>query len=226
MAFTVFNKIPNGTQSTRRIGSMMKCLNENNRFEESMNIFENSFVRVRSGIAADAVMLNMYLSACISSMSFNNGARIIKQYSLGMPGMDPKYSTVELLSQLIRFYTARGEIRDVDNAVAVFNSIPKDKHDTITVGSIMKCLNEHRKYLDAMRIFETASTSTSTDTDIVNGVTLNLYLSACIGSKSFNKGENIIDKYLLGMPDSENKFKTIELLNQVINFYSSIKDFD
>ena len=215
MALTIFNNIPNDAKSAATIASMMKCLNENNKFAESIKVFE----KLGTGLA-DGVVLNMYLNACISCNAYENGARIIEQFSLGKPEqINPKYNTIQLLSQLIRFYASRGKIGDVDNAMRIFNSIDKNKHDIITVGSIMKCLNENNRFLDSVNIFETISNA-------VNAVTLNLYLSACIGSKSFSKGENIIDKYSLGMSDSKSKFKTIELLNQVIHFYNVIDDVD
>ena len=122
---------------------------------------------------------------------------------------DQKHS-IELKHCLIDFYA---EFGDVDKAFHVFNSIPLNKRDIVTIAALMKCYINNGKGKKALDLYYKSST-------INNDVSHVLAIKACINLNDFEAGKRIIAQNI----DFKNNKHTMVVVNAIIDFYGHFGD--
>ena len=229
----IFNRIPNIKKENATFGAMMKCLNDSAHYEESIALFDKVLDNIDnklSHIKLSNVMCTLYLGACIECKEFDKGAKMIQKCKIFIGNGEKITASADivLLTALLHFYGAFG---DIDAVKRIWNNIANKKKDIVCFGAMMKIFNQNGYYQDTQKLFEQMENINNNNCkkkskmyyDIgSNSVVCNMYLNACIETKSFENGLNMIEKYKLNTKNSG--IVTIELFRMLIYFYGSFGD--
>eukprot|EP01084_Bolivina_argentea_P247612 414241_1 len=134
--------------------------------------------------------------------------QLIKQIH-SLLNIDGIHSDIFIKTALIEAY---GECMDINEAKHVFESISKNKKDSISLGVLMKGLIKNQRNDELLSLYEQYNY-------LNNDVTQMYALQACINNNYYDKGLKIIHNIQL------NKQKlSDQLQNTMINFYGNFDD--
>eukprot|EP01083_Nonionella_stella_P133855 407070_1 len=126
------------------------------------------------------------------------------------------WKSISFRNNLIDFY---GKMGDLVSARDVFDSIPNDRKDVVSIGTMMKCLINKNLYTDAIQIYEAfMRKNTALNTNTYDGINT-LYLKACLNMKHYTKCQQWIDDHVMHS-------HSIEFMTILIEYYHKTNDLD
>ena len=125
------------------------------------------------------------------------------------------------LTELITFY---GHCNDVDAAMNMFGSIPKNKVSAASISAMMKALMDNGEYTGSLSLYYQYQ-------PLCDDVMTLLALKSCIRSNQENEGKDIIRDIGTDIGDNEhaktsNDSMSLNLRNTVMDFHGTFNDLD
>ena len=202
LALNIFNSLPVYVKSNNEIllGVIMKIYNDNNQFDDTISLYQ------QQNIVNDNVLNTLFIKACINSNRYNEAIQLVNSIKFDLQSINELSS--QLINSIIDFY---GKCHDIDNALKIFNLIPFDCKDTVSINIMMNAYNNNNKSEQTIKIYE------KHEELIDNNTTSNmLYLKACINSNNFEKGNKLID----GL-DINIEIENTVFITSIIDFYGN-----
>lgn len=197
-AIKIFESIKMDKHTVVSIGCMMKILNQNHRNNKAIALYEK-FDKLQNDIS------HLYaIKACIDANDFEKGKEI-HQSIINQGGIN----NIKLLNSLIDFY---GYFEDITNASMLFHSVPDDKKDFVSIGSMMNAYIINNLNEEVIAIYNQYKS-------LIDDTSFALVIKACINSDNFEKGKQIYDDIIKHMENMN-----ISLRNTLIDFFGTFQD--
>ena len=206
-AAAVFWAIPPIRRDAVCIGTMMAIYIEGGRSEEAMSLYDGIEAADR-----DHVHHCLALKACSLRGDLRRGNAV--RSGMGNAVQSGR-GAVDLQNALISFYGKCGALKD---ALDVFDSMPNDKKNVVTVGAMMAVFVDGGRPLDALQIYENVHVFNARIRR--SEVCHVLALRSCVLSNELERGRRVV--WSLEM----DKIKDVNLVNAVISFYGHFQDVE
>ena len=199
-AEALFHSVPQSERDIVCTGSMMKCLLNNGLSEKVLDLHDG--LRWRNDTASHILALK----ACAKLKRFEKGRAIIDSVNVDADG-DPD---ILWLNTLIDFL---GESADIEAAERVFESIPTEKRDIVTVNAMMTAYFSNELDAECLRLFDGLLDDDS-DFSILapNNVSYSVVLKSCARSTALHHGQRV-HRHLVGGPMERDLSVQINLIN-------------
>eukprot|EP01083_Nonionella_stella_P144751 452450_1 len=144
-AKNIFNSIPRNRKNIVFITSMMKHLIAHNQNEDAIHVYEQYNAR------HDHVSNMLYLKACSNTGCIDKGKALLRSHYSDINQHTINRYDIQLICTFIDFY---GRCGDIEDAIRMFNLIPRHKLDHICIAVMMNAYKHVNQYDSALDLFE------------------------------------------------------------------------
>eukprot|EP01084_Bolivina_argentea_P148414 259473_1 len=197
-ALNIFNNVLQDKKDIISITCMMNAYNNNKKYHKAIELYEEC-----DYVEHNDVSNTLFIKACGNMRDYEKGKSLINSIN------DINNHSLQFINSVIDYY---GKSGDINNAIKLFNDIPKYKRDLISVTAMMKCFIENEQNDKAILLYE----EYNGDNDDVSNL---LFIKACGNVCDFNKGNKLIE---LVFKDINNH--SIPFINNLVDFYGKCDD--
>ena len=211
-ALNIFNKIiSQNRENIICINTMMNIYNNNKEYNKCISIYQQ-YVNIHNDISH-----LLFIKACINSNNYGKAQKLINSLLLLENKKNIQNHSIEFITTLIDFY---GKIGDINKALQIFNNIPKNKMNVISISAMMNTYNKNNKYQETILLYEQYNNKYNNNDDVSNL----LFINACINTNNYHKAKKLININIKNKTDVNNH--SIEFINTLIDFYGRIGDIN
>ena len=172
-ALNVFNGISDDIKDAVCVGAMMKVLLQNGRYHDTLALYD------RFDSLKDDVSHLLALQSCAELEDLEKGKSIHNSM------MTQKAGNIQLRNALLHLY---GKCGDVESAVGIFKSIPENKLDVISIGSMLNALCKSNRNKECIEMFNAMKRVYGIEPNLICYA---IVLTACTNSTAFHFGQQI-----------------------------------
>ena len=198
IALDLFEGVPESKKDPKTIGSIVNALINNKYFDDALIIYD----KYKDSLC-DEITHVLALKACENTNNLEKGRKIIES--------NANYKNIEMMTSVIHFYGAFGQIED---ALSAFSNTPIQMKNSAAINTMMSCLINDDQFERALKIYDEYS---SLNTDVSH----NLALKACKNINDFDRGRQIISEGIVNA-----KHHSVEVLTSLVDFYAHAKDVE
>eukprot|EP01083_Nonionella_stella_P298828 1014203_1 len=204
-AVDIFNSIPSFKKNEITIGTLMNGYICCNLSKDAVALYDE----FNGTLSLNDTLHLLYLKACINTDDYGKGKRCIDQYFV-----HPKQHTIEFINTVLSFH---GHMNDMDSACRMFDLIPQNRKDVVSMNAMMKCYINNDRAKDAVLLYDDEMLNEKKLDDISHL----LYLKACISTNDYHKGQTVIHRHLPKL-----QHLSIAFINCIIHFYCHYSDIN
>ena len=177
-ALSIFDGMHPDDRDGVTLSAMMKCFMKSDQLQNALDLYS------QQSSLHNEITAMLALKCCLSLNDLQSGISVLDSLPT-----TPQIQHSQLINTMIDFHAHFG---DIHSASTVYNAMNPEQRDTSTVNAILKGLLSHKRYHDALRLYEGFADSTNNSNCIkVTDLIHSLAIKACGALKDLERAQNI-----------------------------------